>query len=179
MKHTQISERYSIGFLEAFEQKDLKELLKEVRVLRGVIQANSNIMLALSSYLVKNEDKATVLEPFISNSKFDVYWQNLMMLLAENHRLNLFSEIIAILERCILEELNIVKVTIKTAHELAAEMKDKMVDFIANKVNKTIESTFIVEPEVIGGFIAESDNFIVDSSVKRSLEQFRLSLIKM
>lgn len=179
MKHTQISERYSLGFLEAFEQKDLKVLLKEVRVLREIIQTNSDIMQALSSYLVKNEDKATVLEPFISNSKFDKYWQNLMMLLAESNRLNLLAEILAILERHILEELNIVKVTIKTAHELAAEMKEKVIDFVSSKVNKTIESTFIVEPEVIGGFIAESDNFIVDSSVKRSLEQFRLSLIKM
>ena len=79
----------------------------------------------------------------------------------------------------ILGELNIVKVTIKTAHELATEMKEKMVTFIASKVNKSIEPTFVVEPAVLGGFIAESDNFIVDSSVQRSLEQFRLSLIKM
>ena len=136
-------------------------------------------MKILSSHNVKNEEKVTILEPFIANTNFDEYWQNLMMLLAEKGRFNLLDEIISILERYILGELNIVKVTIKTAHELATEMKEKMVTFIASKVNKSIEPTFVVEPAVLGGFIAESDNFIVDSSVKRSLEQFRLSLIKM
>jgi F0F1-type ATP synthase delta subunit len=72
-----------------------------------------------------------------------------------------------------------VKITIKTAHELAGDMKESITKFLADKVKMIVESSFLVDPDVIGGFIAESDNFIVDSSVKRSLEQFRLSLIKM
>lgn len=179
MKDTKTSERYSQGFLDAFQPKDLQELLLEVRVLLEILQTNSDIMKILSSHNVKNEEKISILEPFITNTKFDEYWQNLMMLLAEKGRFNILDEIISILERYILGELNIVKVTIKTAHELATEMKEKMVTFIASKVNKSIEPTFVVEPAVLGGFIAESDNFIVDSSVQRSLEQFRLSLIKM
>lgn len=179
MKDTKTSERYAQGFLDAFQPKDLQELLLEVRVLLEILQTNSDIMKILSSHNVKNEEKVTILEPFIANTNFDEYWQNLMMLLAEKGRFNLLDEIISILERYILGELNIVKVTIKTAHELATEMKEKMVTFIASKVNKSIEPTFVVEPAVLGGFIAESDNFIVDSSVQRSLEQFRLSLIKM
>lgn len=101
------------------------------------------------------------------------------MLLSEKNRLNLFDEIIYFLEQYILLELNIVKITIKTAHELKEDMKTKMIDFLSNKIKKQIEASFVTDPQVLGGFIAESDNFIVDSSVKRSLEQFRLSLIKM
>jgi len=58
-------------------------------------------------------------------------------------------------------------------------MKEKITKFLTDKVKMIVEASFLLDPEVIGGFIAESDNFIVDSSVKRSLEQFRLSLIKM
>jgi F-type H+-transporting ATPase subunit delta len=179
MKDTKTAERYANGFIDAFNPEDMQELLVEVRVLKEVLKANPEISELLSSYVIKEKDKLNLLEPFSSESKFSDYWQNLILLLDEKTRLNLFNEIIYFSEQYILLELNIVKITIKTAHELVDEMKDKIIKFLTDKVNKIVEASFIVEPEVIGGFIAESDNFIVDSSVKRSLEQFRLSLIKM
>ena len=89
MKDTKTSERYAQGFLDAFQPKDLQELLLEVRVLLEILQTNSDIMKILSSHNVKNEEKVTILEPFIANTNFDEYWQNLMMLLAEKGRFNL------------------------------------------------------------------------------------------
>jgi ATP synthase F1 delta subunit len=179
MKDTKAAERYADGFVDAFSLEDMQELLVEVRVLQEVLKANPEISELLSSHVIKEKDKLNLLEPFSSESKFSDYWQNLILLLNEKNRLELFNEIIYFLEQFILRELNIVKITIKTAHELSSEMKEKITKFLTDKVKKTVEASFLVAPEVIGGFIAESDNFIVDSSVKRSLEQFRLSLIKM
>ncbi len=179
MKDTKTAERYANGFMAAFTSEDLPSLLEEVRVLQQVLRANSDISRVLSSHVIKEKDKLHIIEPFLNESKFGDYWQNLIMLLSEKNRLNLFDEIIYFLEQYILLELNIVKITIKTAHELKEDMKTKMIDFLSNKIKKQIEASFVTDPQVLGGFIAESDNFIVDSSVKRSLEQFRLSLIKM
>lgn len=179
MKDTKAAEPYANGFIDNFLPEDKQELLVEVRVLQKVLKANPEISELLSSHVIKEKDKLNILEPFSSESKFRDYWQNLILLLHEKNRLNLFNEIIYFLEDYILRDLNIVKITIKTAHELAGDVKEKLIKFLSDKVNKSVEPSFIVEPDVIGGFIAESDNFIVDSSVKRSLEQFRLSLIKM
>lgn len=179
MKDTKAAERYANGFIDVFQADELKELLAEVRVLKQVLQSEPEILVALSSYVIKEKDKLEILEPFFTESKFSDYWQNLIKLLSEKNRLDLVEEIIYFMEQYVLRELNIVKITIKTAHELKEDMKQKMVDFLTEKINKTVEAVFVTEPEVLGGFIAESDNFIVDSSVKRSLEQFRLSLIKM
>lgn len=179
MKDTKAAERYANGFIDAFSQEDMQELLGEIRVLQEVLKANPEISALLSSHVLKEKDKMSILEPFSSQSKYSDYWQNLILLLQEKNRLDLIDEIIYFLEQYVLRELNIVQITIKTAHELAKDMKDNLEKFLTDKVKKTIEATFVVAPEVIGGFIAESDNFIVDSSVKRSLEQFRLSLIKM
>lgn len=179
MKDTKAAERYANGFIDVFQADELKELLDEVRVLNEVLQNEPGILEALSSHIIKEREKIDIFEPFSAESKFSDYWQNLIMLLSEKNRLNIFDEIIYFIEQYVLRDLNIVKITIKTAHELKEEMKQKMVDLITKKINKTVEAVFVTEPDVIGGFIAESDNFIVDSSVKRSLEQFRLSLIKM
>ncbi len=179
MKDTKAAERYANGFVDAFSTEDMQELLVEVRVLQEVLKANPEISELLSSHVIKEKDKLNLLEPFSSESKFSDYWQNLILLLNEKNRLELFNEIIYFLEQYILRELNIVKITIKTAHELSSEMKEKITKFLTDKVKMIVEASFLLSPEVIGGFIAESDNFIVDSSVKRSLEQFRLSLIKM
>jgi len=179
MKDTKAAERYANGFIDAFRTEDLQELLVEVRVLKEIMLANPEISEILASNVIKEKDKLSILDPFSTESKFSDYWQNLIKLLSEKNRLNLIDEIIYFLEQYILRELNIVKITINTAHELAGEMKEKIVNFLSDKIKKEVESSFVVDPEVLGGFIAESDNFIVDSSVKRSLEQFRLSLIKM
>jgi F-type H+-transporting ATPase subunit delta len=179
MKDTKTAERYANGFLAAFTSNDLPNLLEEVRVLQQVLRANSDISRVLSSHVIKEKDKLHIIEPFIKECKHGDYWQNLIMLLSEKNRLNLFDDINYFLEQYILDELNIVKITIKTAHELKKDMKNKMVNFLSDKIKKQVEASFVTDPQVLGGFIAESDNFIVDSSVKRSLEQFRLSLIKM
>lgn len=179
MKDTKAAECYANGFIAAFTQEDMPELLAEVRILQEVLKANPEISELLASHVLKEEDKMTILEPFSSQSKFSDYWQNLILLLQEKNRLTLIDAVIYFLEQYLLRDLNIVQITIKTAHELAVDMQEKLINFLTAKVKKKIEASFVVAPEVIGGFIAESDNFIVDSSVKRSLEQFRLSLIKM
>ncbi len=179
MKDTKTAERYANGFIQAFSQADMQNLLEEVRVLQVVLRSDPELSRVLSSHIIKEKEKLHIIEPFLKESSYSDYWQNLIMLLSEKNRLELFDDIIYFLEQYILLELNIVKITIKTAHELKEEMKEKMLNFISDKIQKKVEASFVVEPEVLGGFIAESDNFIVDSSVKRSLEQFRLSLIKM
>ncbi len=179
MKDKKAAEHYAIGFMQAIGKESLPNLLKEVRTLQNILSDNPEINSIFASVLVKQKDKLEIIEPFTTNSEYKIYWQNLIMLLHEKTRLNLFAEIINFLELYILEELNIVKVTIKTAHEASEQLKAKMVKYLTDNVKATIEANFEIDPSVIGGFIAESDNFIVDSSVKYSLEKFRLSVMNL
>jgi len=179
MKDKKAAEHYAIGFIEAVGKEHLQTLIQEVNALQVILSENPELKNILTSPLVKDKDKLEIVEPFVSKSEFSVYWQNLIMLLIEKDRLNIFTEITFFLEQYILDGLNIVKVTIKTAHAVNDALQSKIVKHVADKIKKIIEPTFIVDASVIGGFIAESDNFIVDSSVKYSLEKFRLSLINM
>ncbi|OQY40207.1 MAG: ATP synthase F1 subunit delta [Candidatus Cloacimonetes bacterium 4572_65] len=179
MKDKQIAERYALGFMEAVGKDNYTKLIIEVKALKSILSDNPEIVNIFASPVVADKDKIDIINPFVEQSEFKDYWHNFMMLLNEKGRAPLFGLVADCLEEYILEELNIVKVTIKTAYELAEDMRKKLISYISEKINKEVEPTFVTDSSVIGGFIAESDNFIVDSSVKHSLEKFRLSLINM
>lgn len=179
MREIRVAERYANGFVSNFTERTYSELLSEIRGMRSILADNPEMMMLLASSVVTFKDKQTLFEPFIKESNYGEYWQNLVLVLDSKDRLNIFDLVLDVSERLILAEMNIVKMTIKTAHEVTAETRDKIIAYVSNKLGKALETTFILDSTVLGGFVAESDNFIIDSSVKHSLEKFRLSLLNL
>jgi len=64
----------------------------------------------------------------------------------------------------------------------AMPLKDASITKIRELVDKqfsaTLELTTDVEPEIMGGFILEVDNYRMDSSIRTELEHIRTELLR-
>ena len=76
------------------------------------------------------------------------------------------------------EANNIARVEIATAAEMPAE-KLKAIEAIVTRQlgGKTLELTTKVDAALIGGFVINMDNLVLDASVKSELEKLRLKLL--
>lgn len=76
------------------------------------------------------------------------------------------------------EANNIARVEIVTAAEMPAEKLKTIEEIVSRRLgNKTLELTTRVDAGLIGGFVVNVDNLVLDASVKSELEKLRLKLL--
>jgi F-type H+-transporting ATPase subunit delta len=90
----------------------------------------------------------------------------------------LINAIIDDLEHLILDSKNTAKVILKVAHKQSEETINAIKSQIREILQKEIILEIITQPEIIGGFIAETKSLQIDGSVRNNLEKFKISMIK-
>lgn len=78
------------------------------------------------------------------------------------------------------EYLGIKRAVITTAIELDNDSKDKVVKNLENLIAHKIKAEFIINPSIIGGYIAKINGKLIDASIKTRLTELkqRMSLAK-
>ena len=69
-------------------------------------------------------------------------------------------------------------VVIETPAELGDDTKNRILEFVKNKFNKTPELEVRLVPELIGGFIVEVEGLLIDLSVSGQLAKVRKALVQ-
>ena len=74
---------------------------------------------------------------------------------------------------------NIAQVTITTAVELPQDKIEAILSIVKKQLSgKTLETSVVVNPDIIGGFIVKVDSMVLDTSVKNELKKLRIKLLK-
>ena len=69
-----------------------------------------------------------------------------------------------------------VKAEIITAEELPQEIKERIVETLKRKLNRQVEASFTVNPELIGGFVVKTTSVVVDASVRDLLRELAMKI---
>lgn len=139
---------------------------------------------------------STVANPFVDDSKKvglldvaagadasgksteDGVFADFMKLLCENRRLPMAGAIARAYCDYYRRENHIYRVTVVSAARLDASEEERLRKLIMNHLGgATMEYTFRVDPDLIGGFTVDIDNERLDASVKNELKQLRLKLL--
>jgi F-type H+-transporting ATPase subunit delta len=67
----------------------------------------------------------------------------------------------------------IVRATLTTAVEIKAELKDKIKAQVEAETKKSVEINEQIDKDIIGGYVLEYDNKLLDASVSHQLNQIR------
>lgn len=67
-------------------------------------------------------------------------------------------------------------IALTVSEDVSAETENKIRDFIGVKSSVPIEKK--INPAIIGGFIAEHNNFVYDGSIDRQLKRLRETLLE-
>ncbi len=174
-----IPRRYAKALYKfALDRGNAGAVYDEMKVVIASFESNPDLQKVLANPFVKREDKMNLLIQAAGNGVEDDY-RGFVKLILDNNREE-FAYLMALAYRDIYREENkISQVKITTAVELEDSEMDKLRNVIVKSFpDRTLEYSYAIEPNLIGGFIIDVDSVRMDASISNEIEQLRLNLIR-
>jgi len=112
----------------------------------------------------------------IGRNKFNTEARNLVMLLTENKRVTVLSQISQLFEQLKAQHEGVLEARIVSAFAMESKQLKKLIDDLEQKFKRKIEAQVSVDPELIGGIKVEIGDEILDASVRGKLETMAVAL---
>jgi F-type H+-transporting ATPase subunit delta len=103
--------------------------------------------------------------------------EHFFVYLFQQHRFNLLPVITADFQKLFDQSKNVVAVQVSTAFPVTEKKSEELRTHLEKVFEGTVRLQARVDPELIGGFTAQSNDFILDESVKGRLEKLRQQLM--
>ena len=102
----------------------------------------------------------------------------MLVLLAKSGKLNLVPELAAAYGERLLSHQNVVRAAVTSAAPLSTEKTKALEESLAQVTGKKVELSVSVDPELLGGVVAQIGSTVYDGSVKTQLTKMRQELVK-
>ena len=178
-KRTIIAKRYAEALIEfgKSEQLSYVAISTDLAAIQSVLSHSKDLYETLTNPLISVQDKEYVIDK-VFEKDVDVLIRNFLKLLVEKNRFDLINDIIQ-LYNTILDDINeIARIEVISAVELNDTEKLKIQDKLTEKLNKQISIKYKTDSSVIAGLIVKMGDNIIDMSVARKLEEYKMTLIK-
>ncbi len=173
MRKRIIAERYAHALLQvARNNNEMGRISEEMGFITKIIEENPPLRRFLESPHIPQESKEALIRKVFSPILSRILI-NFLLLLVKKQRARFLREIIEEYQRLFDTERAIQKADIITAYPLDEKSRRKLKERLEEVLRKTLELSFFVNPEIIGGIIVKTPNLIIDGSIRRQL--FNLS----
>ncbi|HSU27779.1 MAG TPA: ATP synthase F1 subunit delta [Chitinophagaceae bacterium] len=171
MPNPRLATRYAKALLDlAIEKKSLEEIFADMQWLQAVCKGSREFVGVLKSPIIKSDKKQKIIEA-IAKGKISVITMSFLVLMVKKNRENYLPEVITAFIRQYKEHKNIYIVKLATASALTEEMKDAFLKQIrATSDMQHIELETTVNKELIGGFVLQAGDKLVDASIAYDLK---------
>lgn len=170
---TQLSKEYaeslfSLGAENSCEEKYLDEL----RCVDTVFLNDPEYVELLSSPALIKEERTALIDGAFGDALSE-YVLSFIKLLCESGHIKLFSQCVAEYSKLYRESMKKSAVKVTSAAELTDEEKQRIAKKIEKIVDGDCEISYTVDPSLIGGAIIETENAVIDGSIKKSLHEMK------
>lgn len=171
-----INEKVSIRYAKALaeigeEQNQAKNFLDELKKFSGLLKKFPELKKTLLSPLYTAHDQKEIVLNITSKTKTPKAIQSFLLLLIEKRRVLYFDNIIEAYESLYNETQGYIKAKIITATTLLQKEQDTIKKSLENLMKRKVILTTVVEPQIIGGVIAEVGDKIFDGSIKNQIKK--------
>lgn len=170
MQNTRISGRYAKSLIDlAIEQNKLDEITAEVKALVKIVDASAELKALLRSPIIKANKKLAVLQAIFGNSLSPLV-DSFVKLVVKKGRESILLDILA----AYIGQYNDLKGISQVKLTTATPVKDNTLQSILSSIQKTtplaqIELETSIDESLIGGYVLELKDYLVDASIKREL----------
>ncbi len=156
----------------AGEKNQVEEVCGDLRLFSDTLKENRELQMLLRNPVVEPHQKHQIFESIFNGALRDTTYQFLDVLLRKKREPSLDT---------ICEEFfklyntahNIRPVTITTAQPLSDTLKSKIVAMLTEQTHATVALQEVVDPEILGGFVIQMDDYYLDSSVLSKINKLR------
>lgn len=174
MQNPRLAARYAKSLIDiAIEKKQLENVFADMQYFQAVGKASPQFLSLLRSPVIKGDKKQAVLNA-VSKGKVGIITEGFNRLLVSKGREDVLPEIVtAFIEQYnLLKGINKVKLT--TAQPLSNAGRDAILAKITAEAGLTnVQLETQVDEKLIGGFVLEYNNNLVDASILRDLNDIR------
>jgi F-type H+-transporting ATPase subunit delta len=174
MHNPRIAGRYAKSLIDlAVEKKQLEIVYKDMLFLRSVMKSSPQFVNLLKSPVIKADKKDKIVEA-VTKGKVSILTASFNKLMVSKGREEYLPEIVEAFITSYNQIKNIHKVRLTTAQPVSEELKKSIVNkFIATTTMQNIELETVVKEELIGGFVLEFNNNLIDASIMRDLKDIK------
>lgn len=179
MQNPRLASRYAKSLLDLAKEQNVVEVtLKDVQFLDAVSRQSRDFVNMLRSPIINADKKHKILSEVIGN-QLHTLTQAFMTLLVNKGREANLPEIAEAFIAQYKEMKNIKTVKLTSA----VPFNDDLKTAIRNKVQNSMPGALIelqeeVNPELIGGFVLQVGDKLVDASIRRDLNDVRAQFLK-
>lgn len=169
-----ISKRYARAFFEiAGEEKKLEQYYDELSRFSSIVAENKDLGGFLANPIFEQESKKKVLEKIIEKLSLSPMTINFLKLLIDKNRIDVLSDIETCYRQLMDETLKKVRITLKTAFPLSAEMQEHIAENLKIMTGQSVEVTVEDDKGLLGGIVIGVGDTLYDGSIKSQLNNMR------
>ena len=174
MSNARLAGRYAKSLLGlATEQGQLEVVYADMKYLQAVCNASNEFVHLLRSPIIKADQKNSIINA-VTKDKVSLLTNSFTVLLVKKGRERDLPE----MANAFIEQYNEIKgihqVTLTTAVEVTDAMKKAIEDKVKAENNfASVELTTKTDESLIGGFVLEFDNNLLDASIARDLRDIK------
>lgn len=177
-----IPRRYAKALFEVAKERGCdSRIYGLMQTLAESFAAEPALQQTMANPFVKDADKTALVQTAsgVSGDKADETFKDFIALLERNRRIDLIRDIAIAFIDLYRRENRIFKVAITSAAPLDEAVRQRMTELIRKQLGDgTLECSFSVDPDLIGGFTVRAGNELLDASVATQLNKIRLGLVK-
>jgi F-type H+-transporting ATPase subunit delta len=168
----EIAEVYARALFQVAQEHDsLDEIRDELGKFADALNDNRQLAVFFFSPYFSTEEKKDGLRRIIDGG--DPQFMNFLEALVERHRMPAIFRIRSRYEQMWNDVNKLLPVEVTSAVKLDESVVKSIGQRIGEQTGDQIELTTVVDPDVLGGIVLRVGNFVLDASIRNSLEQLR------
>ena len=175
-----IPRRYAKALYKvAVERKVDERVYSLMQTLVSSFDSTPGLQAMVSNPFVARDEKYRIISTAAGAADADSTFADFLKLLAQNKRTDIIHAVAIAYIDIYRQEHNIRKVEVVSAAPLDPAVLKRIRSLVENHLHgATMEFSTTVDPSLIGGFVINVDNERLDASLRNSLKELRLSLLK-
>jgi F-type H+-transporting ATPase subunit delta len=178
MASRKVARRYTLALFDLTEELKLTDkVAKDFSDLIKTIDNSNELKLFLKTPIINSYKKGEVLGKMFKGKVQDITFK-FINILTKKERENLLYDIAEDFLNLVNEKRGIVKARVNTATKILDKDKKAIEDKLSKYTGKTIKASYDIDKSLIGGFVAQVSDTVIDASIERQLQLLREQFVK-
>ena len=176
MTNSIVAYRYAKSLFDlSTEKKVVNEVNNDMILFKKVCDENRQFLVVLGNPIVRHHTKLSILKKTFEKSVHPVTF-SIFNVLTKKNRENLIYSIAEEFDKLYNQQLGIQKVTITTVTTLTDTQRTAFIKLVTDSTGKQVVLEEKINESLIGGYVLSIGDTQVDTSVRKRLNDLRLSL---
>ncbi len=178
MKGSRVAKRYAIALFEGAKEQQLLETVEEqLKVLDTTYEEVEAFRQLIDSPVISNEEKLKVADQLFAK-KLHPFVLNFLKLLIRKNREMLLPGIVDYFNELLDEHRGILRGVVYTVVPMTDEQLNALNERLNAMTGKTVVLTQQVDASLIGGFVVQIKDMVIDNSIRHQLEKLKERLVE-